>query len=147
MAAVKVSTLRARIATAVDAVTGFSEAKAPYGMFLRDPATTLHKRFAVGPGSSDPPPSRQRVSEDLPVSTQFAIAYAFRLAPKDLVTSLDDALDAEQDIIQAVMAQNTTLWANATITYAAVAKREVTAIGEWYTGEIRLTVNHAIPLS
>jgi len=147
MAAVSVSDLRTRVATAVDAVTGFTEASQPFGIYARDPATVLHKRFAVGVPSSDPVADRQRVTDDLLVATTAAVVYTFRLAPKDQITSYGSALDAEEEIIQAVMAQNSTLWANCTIRFASIADRRVEASGEWFTGELRFVITHRLPLS
>ncbi len=147
MAAVSVSTLRTRVATAIDAVTGFTEASQPYGIFGRDPGSVLHKRFCVGAPSTDPGGDRQRVTDGMQVNTTIAVVFTYRLSPKDQITDYGSALDAEEDLIQAVMAQNSTLWANCSIRFGSIADRRVEAAGEWFTGEIRFVISHRLPLS
>jgi len=144
--AVAVTSIRQRIETAVDAVSGFSVAKHPYGVFGRDPASTLHKRFAVGVPATNPTQSRQRATHGATVHTVAAVTYAFRLKPKDQVESYDAAIDAEAEIIKAVMAENATMWAGVSITFLSVTMREVDPAGEWMIGEIEFSVLHPLAL-
>jgi len=75
-----------------------------------------------------------------------AVTYAFRLKPKDQVESYDAAIDAEAEIIKAVMAENATMWAGVSITFLSVTMREVDPAGEWMIGEIEFSVLHPLAL-
>ena len=99
--AVTVKSIRQRVEAAIDAVTGFSIAKQPYGVFARDPASVLHQRFAVGCPTTTPAEARQRIRSGATVHTRVAVTYAMRIKPKDQVVSYDAALDAEAEIIEA----------------------------------------------
>ena len=145
--AVTVKSIRQRVETAVDAVTGFGVAKHPYGIFGRDPAAVLHKRFAVGATTTTPAQARQRVRDGATVYTRVAVTYAMRIKPKDQVVSYDAALDAEAEIIAATMAENTTLWAGVSIGFSGVTMREIDPAGEWFIGEIEFDVLHVLALA
>ncbi len=145
--AVTVKSIRQRVETAVDAVTGFTVAKHPYGIFGRDPAAVLHKRFAVGCPTTTPAQARQRVKDGATVYTRVAVTYTVRVRPKDQVASYDDALDAEAEIIAATMAENPTLWAGVSIGFSGVTMREIDPAGEWLIGEIEFDVLHVLALA
>ena len=144
---VTVKSVRQRVETAVDAATGWSVAKHPYGIFGRDPAAVLHKRFAVGCPTTTPAPSRQRVSTGATVHTRVAVTYTMRIKPKDQVSSYDTALDAEAEIIAATMAENSTLWAGVSINLSGVTMREIDPAGEWFIGELEFDVLHVLALA
>lgn len=144
--AVTVKSVRQRIETAVDAIAGFSVAKHPYGIFGRDPSAVLHKRFAVGVPVTNAVTARQRAANGATVHTAVAVTYAYRLKPKDQVESYDGALDAEAEIIKAAMAENATLWAGVSITFAGVTLREIEPAGEWMIGEVEFSVLHTLAI-
>ena len=144
--AISVKTIRQRVATAVDAVTSFSEAKHPMGVFGRDPASVLHKRFAVGCPRTTTVQSRQKPAEGALVRTDVLVSFAHRIKPKDQVTSYDDALDAEAEIVQAVMADSGTL-TELQLTYTGTTSRQVDPAGEWFLGEVAFTSLHLLALS
>lgn len=142
-----VKSLRQRVETAIDAVTGFSVAKHPYNVFGRDPSSVLHKRFAVGVPRTEPVPNRrQRKTDGAVCQTLIGVTYCIRVRPKDQVASYDDSLDAEAEIIKAVMANTSTLAADASITFSGVVMREVDPVGEWIIGEIEFTALHVLDL-
>lgn len=145
--AVTVKSVRQRIETAVDAATGWTIAKHPYGIFGRDPAAVLDKRFAVGCPTTTPHPARQRIRDGATVYTRVAVTYAMRIKPKDQVASYDLSLDAEAEIMAATMAENSTLWAGVSINFAGVTMREIDPAGEWFIGEIEFEVLHVLALA
>jgi hypothetical protein len=69
-----------------------------------------------------------------------------RVRPKDQVASYDDSLDAEAEIIKAVMADTTALKTGASISFSGVAMREVDPAGEWIIGEVEFTALHSLDL-
>tara|TARA_R110001592_G_scaffold357740_1_gene661415 strand:- start:56 stop:499 length:444 start_codon:yes stop_codon:yes gene_type:complete len=145
--AATIKSLRQRVETAIDAVTGFTPAKHPYNVFGRDPASVLHKRFAVGVPRTEPVPNRRQKTADGAVcNTALGVTYCIRVKPKDQVASYDESLDAEAEIIKAVMAESTALRADASISFAGVVMREVDPAGEWIIGEIEFTALHILDL-
>ena len=62
------------------------------------------------------------------------------------MASYDESLDAEAEIIKAVMAESTALRADASISFAGVVMREVDPAGEWIIGEIEFTALHILDL-
>ena len=142
-----VKSLRQRVETAIDAVTGFSVAKHPYNVFGRDPSSVLHRRFAVGVPRTEPVPNRrQRKTDGAVCQTVIAVTYCVRVKPKDQVASYDDSLDAEAEIIKAVMANTPTLAADASISFSGVVMREVDPAGEWIIGDIEFAALHVLDL-
>ena len=139
--------LRQRVETAIDAVTGFSVSKHPYNVFARDPSSVLHQRFAVGvPTTTAVPNSRQRTTDGAVCNTVIAVTYCMRVKPKDQVASLDEALDAEAAIVKAVMAETAALRADASISFSGVSMRDVDPAGEWIIGEIEFNALHVLDL-
>ena len=143
---IAVKTIRQRVATAVDAATGFSEAKAPLGVFPRDPASVLHLRFAVGCPRTTTIQGRQRPTEGALCRTEVVVTFAHRIKPKDQVASYDDCLDSEASIIAAVMADTGTL-TELQLKYESTTERSVDQAGEWYIGSVAFSSLHTIALS
>ena len=142
-----VKSLRQRVETAIDAVSGFTVAKHPYNVFGRDPSSVLNKRFAVGVPRTEPVPNRrQRKGDGAVCQTVIGVTYCMRVKPKDQVASYDESLDAEAEIIKAVMAQTAALAADASITFSGVVQREVVPSGEWFIGDIEFTALHVLDL-
>tara|TARA_R110000824_G_scaffold66827_5_gene173154 strand:+ start:2273 stop:2716 length:444 start_codon:yes stop_codon:yes gene_type:complete len=145
--AATVKSIRQRVETAIDAVTGFSPSKHPYDVFGRDPSSVLHKRFAVGVPSTLPVANRrQRTSVGAVCNTTIGVTYCTRVRPKDQVDSYDDSLDAEAEIIKAVMADTAALKVDASISFDGVVRREVDPAGEWIIGDIEFTALHVLDL-
>tara|TARA_R100001244_G_scaffold53803_3_gene46672 strand:- start:1585 stop:2028 length:444 start_codon:yes stop_codon:yes gene_type:complete len=143
-----VKSVRQRVETAVDALTGFTISKQPYGVFGRDAASVLHQRFAVGVPTTEAAQARQRIAVGATVHTRVAVTYAMRIRPKDQVSSYDTALDSEAEILKAVMAENATLWAGVSISFLGVTMREIDpGPGEWMIGELEFSVLHTLALA
>jgi hypothetical protein len=142
-----IKSLRQRVETAIDAVTGWTVAKHPYNIFGRDPSSVLDHRFAVGvPGTLPAPNRRQRTGEGAVCNTVIAVTYATRIRPKDQVASYDDSLDGEAEIIKAVMADTAALKTGASISFSGVSTREVEPAGEWIIGDIEFSALHVLAL-
>lgn len=131
----------------MDAIPGFTISKHPYGVFGRDPAAVLHRRFAVGVPVTTAGASRQRVAVGATVVTRIAVTYVVRVRPKDQVDSYDTALDQEAEIIKAVMAETPTLLAGVSILFSGVTMREIDPAGEWFIGELEFTALHVLALA
>lgn len=144
--AIAVKTIRQRVSTAVDAVTGFSESKQPHGVFGRDPASVLHKRYAVGCPRTTTVKDRQSLTDGAIVRTSVMVTYAHRVKPKDQQDSYDSALDAEAAIIKAVMADSGTL-TELQLSLSGVPRRQVDPAGEWIVGEIEFSSLHVLALA
>ncbi len=143
---IAVKTIRQRVSTAVDAVAGFSESKQPAGVFGRDPASVLHKRYAVGCPRTTSAGGRQSVSDGALVRTTVSVTYAHRVKPKDQQASYDDALDAEAALIKAVMSDTGTLQ-ELQLSLSGVPTRQVDPGGEWIVGEIEFSSLHTLALA
>ena len=144
--AIAVKTIRQRVSAAVDAVAGFSESKQPSGVFGRDPASVLHKRYAVGCPRTTTVRDRQTLSEGALVRTVVSVTYAHRVKPKDQQTSYDNALDAEAAIIVAVMADTGSLQ-ELQLSLSGIPTREVDQAGEWIVGEIEFSSLHYLAMA
>ena len=144
--AIAVKTIRQRVSTVVDAVSGFSESTTPHGVFGRDPSSVLHLRYAVGCPRSTVVGGRQKGIDGALVRTTVAVTYAHRVKPKDQQSSYDAALDAEAEIIKAVMADTGTL-TELQISLAGVPSRQVDPAGEWILSEIEFQSLHILALA
>ena len=147
MSTLTCSALRARIATQIATISGVKLSPHPLDVFAMTANTIYHKGFAVGLLTSDPLPDRQRPANGLGLRTSVRVRFAYRLSPKDQITSYDQALDLEEDIIQALLESNATLQASLHIALRAVATRDVTDAAEWFVGEIDFDCIHRIPLT
>lgn len=108
MAAVSASTVRSRIATVLEALTGWKESTFAPGLFGRDPQPTMHLAFAVGmPTSAIPEGQRQRLSEGAFVDSSVSVRWAYRLRGDAQVADYAAALDQEALAIKAVCGAST----------------------------------------
>lgn len=94
--------VRQAIKTKVETVAGFKLVPLPPSYFRRIQNTIAHKGFTVDmPTSSD---EGERMRRGLTYVTSTArVIFAFRLRPKDIITDYDLCMDAEEDIINAVL--------------------------------------------
>ena len=94
--------VRQAIKTKVETVAGFKLVPLPPSYFRRIQNTIAHKGFTVDmPTSSD---EGERMRRGLTYVTSTArVIFAYRLRPKDIITDYDLCMDAEEDIINAVL--------------------------------------------
>tara|TARA_Y100000310_G_scaffold219603_1_gene221001 strand:- start:305 stop:739 length:435 start_codon:yes stop_codon:yes gene_type:complete len=106
MSDLAIKTIRARLATALEAASGWNESVYAFEMFGRDVQQLLHQSFAVGVPSSAAHTSdgRQRLSEACYLEDQVQIAWAYGMRADNQVADYDLALDAEQVAVQTILA-------------------------------------------
>lgn len=103
MAALPMSTIRSRIATALEAVTGWTEAKSAYELYSRDSDSLVHLGFAVGILSTTVEPQGQRHRGVVRCESRVAVRFAHRLRGDAQIPDYGAALDAELVAIAAVL--------------------------------------------
>jgi len=147
MAAVSLSTIRARFATAIDALSGFSESRNPFENFGRAPNTVAHLRFAVGiinvQGRED---DRQRETTGIMSNTMMGIRFAYRVRPKDQIVSYDESFDKAQEVIKTITNKSAPVYADLSIRFDNL-ESELTESGEYMIFDSRFEVIHFIPLT
>lgn len=146
MAAVSLANVRQRIAVRVATVTGFTESRLPLDLFGLVPESVGHRRFAVKVSASDPLETRQAVRNGLYLQTRVLVRFAYRLRPKDIKTDVDLATDAEELVIAAILADDTTLKASLSVQYLSTLGRTVTSSGEYHLTELQFEALHRTTL-
>lgn len=101
------STLRAAVTTAVDALTGWSVSRFAPELFGRDTDQLSHHSFAVAVSVSEPRDGRQSLSDGLLSVSTVDVHWAHRLRADAQSADYSAALDAEQDLVKAVVGVNT----------------------------------------
>lgn len=142
MAALKRSTIRQRVASAVAALDDYTESVHDYDHIGEDPNSYRNKSFAVGCLSSAPSNSRQRLTEGALVHTLIGVRSTYKLRPKDRITSVDEALDGQGDIIKAVMGMSV---ADLNLEVAEL-RRPAGIGGEWFFVESIFRIQHFLAL-
>lgn len=149
MATVRLSSIRSRVATALEAITGagLKQSPLPFDAFGRTPNSIAHKAFAVGIGGSNAMDDRQRPIEGAMLQTDLDITFAFRLRPLDQLTDVDNQLNLENTIITALLDRtNTSLYPNLHIKLIST-NRALTDSGEYILSTLSFEALHFIPLS
>lgn len=98
--------LRARVATSVEALSGFRESRWSASLLGSDPNMEAHKSFAV-----DVPTSRilnggtrQKTSEGLLVESTVEVSYLYAVRGDAQVGDMSAALETDLDVVSAVLA-------------------------------------------
>ena len=149
MATIRLSTIRSRVATALEAIagSGLNQSPLPFDAFGRTPNSIAHKSFAVGIGGSTAMDDRQRPSEGAMLQTDLEITFAFRLRPLSQLTDVDNQLNLENTIITALLDRsNGTLYPNLHIKLLST-NRALTDSGEYIISSLSFEALHFIPLS
>lgn len=144
MATLSVAQVRQRIATALEAVSGWHESTVPGELFPKEGTTIEHKAFtAFGQttaweGVEQAP--RRRSSGSL-TDTAVLVRWTYQIRLDNAVVDVDAATDAEQLLIQAALA------ATATDLHVRVERAtrlvgEGTAAGAYVAGEIKFICKH-----
>jgi|TARA_R100000479_G_scaffold171087_1_gene114296 hypothetical protein len=149
MATVKLSIIRSRVATAVEAIVGagLKQSPLPYGAFGRTPNSIAHKAFSIGMGGSNAQDDRQRPTEGAMLQTDMDIKVSFRIRPLAQLVDVDASLDLENTIIANVLDRtNTTLYQNLHIKLLST-NRQLTDSGEYMISTLSFELLHFIPLT
>ena len=147
MGAVKLSTIRSRFGSAIDAIAGMSISRNPYERFGAIPNTVAHLRFAIGIISCDRIDSdRQKENTGIYAQTIIGIKFAYRLRPKDQITSYDEGFDKSNDLIKACTNRSPAIYTNLQI-YFDNQSHEISDSGEYLIITIRFLIYHFLPLN
>lgn len=98
-----VSTVRAAVTAAIDALDGWSVSKFIPELFGRDTDHVAHHAFAVAVVSTEPRDGRQSLTDGCLVVSSVEVYWAHRLRGDNQVADYSAACDAEQDMVKAVV--------------------------------------------
>lgn len=135
-----VATLRGRVITAIDALTGWTPSRYVPELFGADVNQLMHHAFAVSVPDSTPVEQRQRVAEGLLVESTVEVRWAHRLRGDAQSTDYDGMADAEAPMVAAV------LGITAQRCVCTSLAREASRDG-WVVGTARFRVLHRIVLA
>ena len=146
MAALALSTLRARIAASLSSQlgpSGWTESRQVASRFGHDTNQLMSRSFAVGVNQTTfgAGPDRQRRSEGTRVASSIMVRFAWRMKADSIVASYDDGLDQELAVVKAIMATART---DLHLELESIPSRSVS--GNWFLGDIRLRAVHRYPL-
>jgi hypothetical protein len=102
-----VATVRGLIIAAIDALDGWTPSRFAPELFGRDTDRLLHHSFAVGVPSTEPKDGRQSLTDGCLVISTVEVQWAHRLRGDAQSGDYDDATDAEQALVQAVVGIST----------------------------------------
>ena len=148
MAAVLPSVLAQRF---VDALTGtppgFIQARVLAEIYGHTAGSLIHKGFAVAVPMTEPlAGDRQRSSIGTHVEDQILVRWSYILRPTDQWTDYKSAMDAEQTMIAACMAEGPAMRSQTGIQFVS-ASREVTEQGDWVIGDLVFAALHLLSIS
>ena len=147
MSTVSLSTIRSRFAAAMDSLSGFDESRNPYDGYGRSPNTIAHQRFSVGiRGVSSRTDDRQKQDIGVMTETEVFVRYAFRIKPKDQISSYDSALDSAETVIKKITNRSSPLHNDLQIRWRGL-DNELADSGEWVSIIITFLVLHYISLT
>jgi len=141
---VSVKEVQRAIAIKIGDLSGFREVRQLPEFFGRTQNTLAHLGFAVEVSNSQQAQERQRIAIGLYVDTTVRVKIAYRLRPHDLVLDYGNALDKEQQVIQAVMNRN---FAKGIEVRFLRASRRTPDSQEYLISEIELQTLHTIQLT
>jgi len=141
---VSVKEVQRAIAIKIGDLSGFREVRQLPDLFGRTQNTLAHLGFAVEVSASQQANERQRIAVGLYVDTTVRVKLAYRLRPHDLVLDYGNALDKEQEVIQAVMNRN---FAKGIEVRFIRASRRTPDSQEYLISEIELQALHTIQLT
>lgn len=144
MAALTVSQLRARVAAAVAALSGWTQSRWPPGRFGADTDQLLPLSFAVEIAATEqhPTPGRQTPALGCSAESMVVVAWAYRLRGDAPVSDLDAATAAEATMLAAVVGASQ---ADLHLTFDA-ADRDTSTEG-WLLGRARFRALHRLALT
>ena len=141
---VSVKEVQRAIAIKIGDLSGFREVRQLPELFGRTQNTLAHLGFAVEVSASQQANERQRIAVGLYVDTTVRVKLAYRLRPHDLVLDYGNALDKEQEVIQAVMNRN---FAKGIEVRFIRSSRRTPDSQEYLISEIELQALHTIELT
>lgn len=144
MANLSRSALRLRLAAGVSALSGWTELRSPLHEFPSDPSAILHQGFTITVGRTVPAAGRQRVADGVQVSTDISVRFAIKVRPKEQITSLADALDAQAEALRAIMGASRIALG---IHLVEIGAPEIHRSGEWIFAAVNFECSHHLALT
>lgn len=146
MAARTVRQLREDVTTRVATLSTWKRSLVAPDNFGRDGEVANGVWFVVHvTETSDLREYRGRPAEGTLVESSVVVRYAWRLQPRDMSGSYDDALDAEQAVVNKLMVYDAT-WPLSYKVQLVRVTRAANDIGEWVVGAVEFKVIHTLPL-
>ncbi len=147
MAALTVGAIHSRISSAVDTALGatWKQSRFAPDRFGQDTDQLLPKCFAVQVGNTSPTAAdRQNLTEGVWVTTDLSVRFALRLRGDAQTSDYRAALDAEQSIVQAVLAASLTDLQLRLVDFPA---RGSSADGSFFLGDAAFSARHLYALA
>lgn len=145
MATLAVSTVRSRVAAAIEAASGWTEAHQTWERFASNTRHDLHKGFTVAVTDTVPGPAQDRQKQATRatlVTSTVSVRWGYRVRADAAPSDTGSAYDAEAEMVQAVLGISRT---DLHVIYAGSPVRD-TSSGDWLIGESRFRVLHRIDL-
>ena len=133
-------TIRERIRDRVLTVSGFSESPFHPQSLGRNPKNRGDKVFSVFFAATSEDGGRQRQGEGVKITYDCVVSYLIQIKPHTAVASYEDALDAEESIIQAIINPSSPLYTKTQIRYTSSSTAELTDTGEFQLTLINFTI-------
>jgi hypothetical protein len=146
MAAKTVRQLREDATTRIATLSGWKESRVAPDNFGRDADLSSGTWFVVHVAETqDLRAYRGKPAEGTLVESTLVVRYSWRLAPKDMAGTYDNALDGEQAVINKLMVYDATWPLSYKVQFVRVT-RETNDVGEWVVGAVEFRVVHTLPL-
>jgi hypothetical protein len=146
LASKTVRQLREDVTTRLLTLSGWRESRVAPESFGRDADSIAHKAFVVHPvKTTDQRLYRGRPAEGTLVETDLEVRYSWRMTPKDMSTSYNDALDGGQAVIAVLMAYDAA-WPGSYKVQLVETSQAATETGEWVIGLVSFRIVQTLPL-
>ena len=97
------SGVRNAIIAKVDGLTGFRMSPFPVELFDRSQNTLAHLAFAVSISSTQSMDERQRIKNQVFMSSNVNVIFAFRIRPHSISEYYNNAMDKEITVIETIL--------------------------------------------
>ena len=97
------SGVRNAIIAKVDGLTGFRMSPFPVELFARSQNTLAHLAFAVSISSTQSMDERQRITNQVFMSSNVNVIFAFRIRPHSISEDYNNAMDKEITVIETIL--------------------------------------------
>lgn len=146
MASKTVRQLREDVTARVATLPGWKQSLVAPDNFGRDAELSSGTWFVVHvTETQDLRAYRGKPAEGTLVESTLVVRYSWRLAPRDMSGSYDDALDGEQAVVNKLMVYDATWPGSYKVQFIRVT-RETNDVGEWVVGAVEFRVVHTLPL-
>lgn len=138
--------LRARVATAVEAITGFNESSWSAPLLGSDPSPIAHLSFSVDIPSTRilNAQVRQKLSEGLLVQSDLVVAYVHAVRIDGQVEDMASALAMDQTLIHTVLSVSRSNLSALMFDSVSHALKGATS-GSWRVGTLTFRAIHQLP--